>query len=159
MSRLYAERRFTEFFSLLLRLVISGTILGVAALAVARFAGPQILAVLYGQEYAVQSGVFTLLMAAAAINCVASAFTTGITSARRFGIQVPLFGFVIAVCIFTCARWVPHAGLFGAALAMACSALVRLILSVVVVAHLLLDTSKTKGPPWIAKHCARVETC
>ena len=142
MSRLYADRRFTEFSSVLSRLVVSGIILGLVALAVAHLAGPQLLTVLYGKEYASQSGVFTLLILAAGINCIASALATGITSARRFGIQVPLFGLVIAVSIFTCVRSVPDSGLFGGALAMVYSALMRLLLSIAVIVYLLSGISK-----------------
>jgi len=139
MARLYADQCFAEFLSLLFRLVIAGTALGFVALVVARLAGPQLLAALYGREYAAQARVFTLLILAAAINCIASAFTAGITSTRRFGVQVPLFGLVIAVCIFTSFRCVPDSGIFGGALAMVYSALTRLFLSAGVLGYLIRD--------------------
>jgi O-antigen/teichoic acid export membrane protein len=144
MSRLYADGNFAEFFSVLFWFVMAEIILGLTALAVACLAGPQILTALYGKEYAAQSRVFTLLILGAAINCIASGFTTGITSARRFGIQVPLFGVVIGACVLCCARWIPVSGLSGGALATVYSATIRLLLSASVIGYLIWDASRCR---------------
>ena len=76
-------------------------------------------------------------MLATGINCVASMLTTGITSARRFGIQIPLFALAALSCVLGCALWLPSKGLAGGAEATVFSAAVRLALSVLVVWYLL----------------------
>jgi hypothetical protein len=63
--------------------------------------------------------------------------TSAITSARCFGIQVPLYALVVGSNALACFRWVPTAGLAGGAAAMAVAALVHLVLGGAVVSCLL----------------------
>jgi len=129
LSRLFAAGQFAEYRALIWRLLGVGVAIGFFALGLSRALGASLLRVLYNAEYAAHAGVFTLLMAAAAIHFVASMLTAGITSARRFYIQVPLYLLVAASTAWGCARWVSSLGLAGAALGVICGALVRLILS------------------------------
>jgi O-antigen/teichoic acid export membrane protein len=137
MSRLYAGGQRTEFRSLLLKLLAAAAILGLAGLGIAQAAGPWLLTIVYSAEYAAQARVFVVLMLATAIHFVASMLTTGITSARCFRIQVPIFALMAASNAWVCARWVPKAGLAGGAMGMVAGAAVRLVLAGIVVAYLL----------------------
>jgi O-antigen/teichoic acid export membrane protein len=137
LSRLYAECRLSEFRALLVRLLGLCCLLGMAAVAVAQVGGSRLLTLIYSREYAAHSRVFTLLILATAINCVASVLTSGITSARRFGIQVPLYALSAAAGVLACALWFPGQGLYTGAAAMVCSAAVRLLLAGIVVGYLL----------------------
>jgi O-antigen/teichoic acid export membrane protein len=154
MSRLYAGGRIAEFCSLLFKLSAIGCLLGVASLAVAQFLGARLLTIFYSPEYAARSGVFLLLMLAAAIHCVASMLTSGLTSARCFRIQVPLFAATVAVSVAACAWWVPTEGLDGGAMAMVLAAFVRLSLAAAVMAYLLASggrrpvSSPADGDNW-----------
>jgi O-antigen/teichoic acid export membrane protein len=142
MSRMYANGQRAEFRRLLFRLLAAGTALGLAGLAIAQFGGARLLAIVYSAEYANQSRVFVVLMLAAALHFVASMLTCGITSARCFGIQVPIFALVAASNALACARWVPGAGLLGGAMAVAAGAVVRLVLSAVVLGYLLWSPAR-----------------
>jgi len=143
LSRLYAERRLGEFRSLLVRLLVACTVLGVTALAAAQIAGGRLLTIIYSREYASHSNVFTVLILATVLNGIASMLTCGITSARCFGIQVPLFAMAAASSVLGCILWVPAHGLTGGAAAMVCGAAVRLVLSVLVAYYLLAAGRKS----------------
>jgi len=138
MSRLYAAAKLAEFRALLLRLFAVACVFGLAALALAQGIGERLLAVVYGTDYAAHSRAFVLLMCAAVIHCVASMLTSGITSARAFRIQVPLYLLVAGTTAICCARWVPTMGLVGAAFAVIAGAVMRLALAAIVITWLLL---------------------
>jgi O-antigen/teichoic acid export membrane protein len=137
MSRLYAAARMTEFRRLLTRLVIAAGVIGLVGLVLAHSLGRRFLTLVYSREYALNPSVFTLLTAAAAIQFAASMLTSGITSARCFRIQVPLFLIVAACTAAGCALWVPGKGLAGAAVAVVIAATVRFALAGLVVRHLI----------------------
>jgi O-antigen/teichoic acid export membrane protein len=138
MSRLYAAGQYTEFRGLLLKLLIAAGAIGIAGLFVAQAAGARLLTIVYSKEYAAYASVFVVLMLATAMHFVASMLTCGITSARQFAVQVPLFLAAVGANAWACARWVPSAGLAGGAMGMVAGAGARLVLAAIVVAYLLL---------------------
>lgn len=129
LARLYASAQIREYRSLLLRLLAFGTGIGALGLAVVRGIGPWFLRVFYSPTYASQAPVFTLLMIGAAIHFVATMLTCGITSARCFTVQVPLYAAVAGATALGCTHWVKTLGLSGAALGVICGAVVRLVLA------------------------------
>jgi O-antigen/teichoic acid export membrane protein len=143
MSRLYASGELAEYHALLLRLLAVGCAIGLSGLAIAKVFGARLLAAFYSAEYAAQARVFTLLMAAAAIHFAASMLTSGITSARCFRIQVPLYLLVAASTASACAHWVPRLGLMGAAVGVICGAAVRLLLAAAVLTYLTLPSARS----------------
>jgi O-antigen/teichoic acid export membrane protein len=144
LARLYAGGRLAEYRRLLLRLVAIGCAVGLSGLAIAHCIGARILTIFYNADYAAHARVFTVLMAAAALHSAASMLTGGITSARCFGIQVPLYVLVAAATAWGCARWVPTLGLVGAALGVTFGAAVRVLLAAAVVVSLLLPGSRIR---------------
>lgn len=141
LSRLYSADRLAEYRALLLKLIGAGTVLGAAGLLVALLFGERLLALLYGGEYAAHHGVFLLLILATAIYCIACMFTSAITAARRFRIQVPLYALIVAANATACALWVRTDGLAGGAAAMVVASIVHLALGSVVVCSLLWASS------------------
>ena len=150
LARLYAASRVNEYRARLLRLLVAGSAIGVCGLLVARAIGPWFLTAFYNRTYAAQAPVFTLLMTAAAIHFAASMLNCGITSARCFGIQVPIYAIVAGTTALSCARWVKTMGLAGAALGVICGATVRLVLCAAVVARLLHSGGNLK---WFRVPC------
>ena len=138
LARLYAAGHIAEFQVVLLKLGTLSGGFGVAALATAELAGKRLLSLFYGAEYAASSRAFVLLMLAAALHCVAGVLSGGITAARRFGIQVPMFAAAVAATAAACYLFVPSRGLTGAALGMAAGAVVRVLLASAVLVHLVL---------------------
>ena len=154
MSRLYTAGRLAELRSLLLKLLAAGGTLGLAGLVVARVMGVRLLTLLYGHEYAAHYRVFLVLILATAIYCVASMFTSAITSARRFRIQVPLYALVVGANAIACTLWVPSAGLAGGAAAMAVAAVTHLVLGAAVVGWLLRAPARSAVGSQAAPACA-----
>jgi O-antigen/teichoic acid export membrane protein len=142
LSRLYSGGRIAEFRALLLKLLAVATAFGLTNLAIARALGARLLAIVYNPEYAAHSRVFVLLVLAMAIYGVGGMLTSGILSARHFKIQVPMLALVTGCNALACARWVPVAGLAGAAMAMLLAAVVYFTLAAVVAAFMVLAPEK-----------------
>jgi O-antigen/teichoic acid export membrane protein len=138
LARLYADGLVPQFRALMIRLVAAGCLIGLAGVALARGAGAWFLTVFYSADYARQADIFTILMGAAALHFAASMLTSGITSARWFRVQVPLYILVAGATAWGCALWVPTLGLTGASYGVLCGAAVRVVLAGVVVLYLLL---------------------
>jgi O-antigen/teichoic acid export membrane protein len=142
LARLYAGGKLAEYRTLLFQLVAIGCAIGLAGLAMVHYLGARLLTIFYNADYAAHSRIFTVLMAAAALHFAASMLTSGITSARCFRIQVPLYTLVAASTAWGCARWVPTLGLAGAAFGVTFGAAVRLLLAGAVMLYLLLPGNR-----------------
>jgi O-antigen/teichoic acid export membrane protein len=137
LSRLYAGGNLAAYRALIVRMLALGCAIGLTALVVARGCGAWLLTVFYTSRYAAESGAFTILMAAAALQLAGSMLTAGITSARSFGIQVPLYLLVAGATAWGCAHWVPAWGLEGAAMGVLCGAALRFLLAAAVLGSLI----------------------
>lgn len=136
LSRLYTSGSLSAFRTSLLKLVAAGAAVSLAGLAATKAFAAGLLRILFSAEYAAHAGVFVWLVAAAGISCVASLLNYGITSARCFGIQVPMFVLVLGCNVLACAWLIPSSGLTGAALAMVIAALAHLAATSSILVHL-----------------------
>lgn len=137
LAKHHADGEGAAFRGLLLRLAGVGALVGMLGVALAAVAGRQILTLLYRPEYANYPVAFVWLMVAAAITNVASPFGYGMTAARYFRPQMPLFAVVAGVMALGCLWLVPRYGVQGAALALVIAALTQLLGSAGVVVHAL----------------------
>jgi O-antigen/teichoic acid export membrane protein len=135
LAKYYAERNRAQFCTLLLKMAGVGTLLGVAGVLIAMIAGREILTLVYGPEYAGRAEIFIWLMIAAGITYVGSFLGYGITAARYFTVQVPLFVLAGCTSALACLWLVPAAGLQGAALAVVLTAAVQCCASLAIVAR------------------------
>lgn len=146
LAKYYAAGNSRAFGKLLFQLAGVGVLLGGAGVLVAAVAGRQILALLYRPEYAQQADLFVWLMVAAAIGCVSSFLGYGMTAARYFRIQMPLFALVTGISATTCLWLIPSRGLQGAAYAPIVAAVVQASFSLGVIFHALYRLQKyTQG--------------
>jgi O-antigen/teichoic acid export membrane protein len=122
LANYYAHDR-EAFQTLLLKLVGAAATLGALLLLVVLLSGSCILTALYRPDYAEHESTFVWVMTATAIGFIASILGYGLTAARRFQLQVPLFATVTAVNALCCWFLVPRSGLAGAAYASAVAAL------------------------------------
>jgi O-antigen/teichoic acid export membrane protein len=125
LANLYAEGDYRLFRRLLGRLAGIGLLLGFCGVLGAVFFGHDILRLVYGSQFSAESGVLIWVMAAAAAGYVASFLGYGLTAARRFKIQLPIFGGLTALTIVFCSWLVPRAGATGAAQAMLLTGIVQ----------------------------------
>lgn len=123
----YWEGRRKSFFKTLKNLVLIACFLGTAGVLISSCCGKHILAILFREDYAVRSRVFTLLMLAYAVQYINICLNNSITAARLLKVQpyiyiVALIGNLIANIIL-----VPRHGLYGAAYAVVISAVIQLV--------------------------------
>lgn len=132
LAKYYAGGNSTAFRKLLVKLIGLGALLGIVGVVVAFVAGRQILSLLYQPEYAKHTNLFIWLMVVAAINYVASFLGYGMTAARYFRIQMPLFVLVTSVSAAACLWLIPISGLQGAVIALLIAATVQAATSLAV---------------------------
>jgi O-antigen/teichoic acid export membrane protein len=135
LAQYYAACNYKAFRVLLLKLLNVGALIGGFGILVVLIAGPQILTLVYRREYADQTDVFLLLMVAAGIGYIASFLGYGMTAARYFKIQAPIFFGVCLTTTIGCLLLIPGKRLVGAALAMVISTSLQMIVSLLVVRH------------------------
>lgn len=151
LSRLYAAAKLARFRVLMARLLGIGVCLSVSGWLVAKYAGALLLAMFYNSEYSAHADLFVRLMIASGVSLVASLLTYGITAARNFRIQVPMYALVLASNAVGCALWVPTSGLAGAASAVMLASFVQLAAACAAAAWVFFPSAKgvqTQSPEY-----------
>lgn len=143
----YSEKNAAEFRRLLGRLLIGAAGLGAGGLILAAVAGRPILAILYRPEYAAQVNVLHVLVLGAALSFLSSFLGYGMTAARSFRAQVPLFTIVVLGTTAASALLVPRFGLMGAAWATVATSSLSLIGGAIVLAAALRRLPPAPGAP------------
>lgn len=112
----YASGRLSAYRRFLAKLLGMGALLGVVGVLAAVLAGPLLLRLIYGPDYASPQAValFVLLMIAAGLSYLSSFLDYAATAARYFRIQTPVFLGSSLVSVAASALLVPTAGLRGA---------------------------------------------
>lgn len=142
LARYYAARNSTAFRTLLFKLLLIGALLGGTGVLVALVAGRQILTLLYRPEYAQYADLFVWLMLATGINYVSSFLGYGMTAARYFRIQIPIFASVTTTSAIVCFWLIPTMGLLGAAIALLLATIVQVVISSGVIIYALHKLQK-----------------
>ena len=142
LAKYYAAGNSTAFGTLMLKLVGVGLMLGAGGVFVAVVAGRPILTLLYKPEYADRADLFLWLMVAAGILYVSAFLGYGITAARYFRVQMPLFVLVTGSSAFACFWLIPTQGVLGAAIALIVGAIVQVVFSLGVIVHALYNIRK-----------------
>ncbi|MDD1425232.1 oligosaccharide flippase family protein [Dolichospermum sp. ST_sed9] len=137
LAKYYAEGDRIAFRTLLLKLVGIAAVLGGIGVLIALIAGRQILTLIYRPEYSEQTTLFIWLMVVAGINYISSFLGYGMTAARYFRIQMPLFITVASISGIACFWLLPQLGLIGAAIALLIGSTVQVLISSGVIIYVL----------------------
>lgn len=137
LAKYYAAGNVIAYRRLLFKFVGVGVLLGGTGILVAVVAGKEILTLFYQPEYAEYADLFVWLMVAAAISYISSFLGQGMTAARYFRVQMPLFALVTSISAIACFWLIPSRGLQGAAMALIVAVIVRVSLSLGVILHAL----------------------
>ena len=137
LARYYTDQDYRAFSSLLRKLLGLGLAIGMGGIVLIWLGGHQILLLLYRPEYAERTSVFLWLGLSSGISYVASLLGYGMTAARYFRAQLPVFLITTVVTAVGCTIFVPRYHLFGAAIAMMLAAICQTIGSVIVITHAL----------------------
>ncbi len=123
----YWEGRKKSFFKKLNKLIFIACLLGTVGVIISSCCGKLILTILFKEDYAARSNIFTLLMMAYAVQYLNICLNNSITAARLLKVQPYIY--IVALIGNISANWllVPRYGLRGAAYAVVLSAAVQLI--------------------------------
>jgi O-antigen/teichoic acid export membrane protein len=132
LARYYFSNR-KAYAKLLQKTILVAFILAVGMVLFGKYLGKPFLTIVYKPEYAERQDVFVWLMIAAGATMITSMLGYGMTAARRFKSQIPVF-------LVTCgssflASWVliPRYGMKGAAWAMLIAAITQCLGSLIVI--------------------------
>jgi len=145
LAKYYAAGDLNGYKHLLARMVGMGILLSITGVLVSVFAGQRLLSLLYRHEYAVYNNVLIWLMIVASLFYIASFLGYGMTAARYFRVQLPLFMVVVAATFIASLWFIPRFVLTGAALAMGVGVLVQLIGSCFVILHVIAGKNVKVG--------------
>ena len=134
LSRAYSSGNIAAFGSLLVVLLTCGAGLGVCGMLISKFAGREILTLLFRPEYAERADLLPWIMAAGTVLFMAQFVGFGMTAAGFYHSQVYLNILANASLVAACYLLVPGKGLLGAILAMLIAAIVQLAASATVLA-------------------------
>ncbi len=126
LAKLYREGDQPGFSRLSGRVAGFGLILGLCTVAASIAAGPLVLGLLFGPEYATHSTLLLALSAAAAGGFIVSILNCILTAGRRFHEQLPLEIAGVAATSLACVALVPKVGIPGAAFAAGFGFLIRI---------------------------------
>jgi O-antigen/teichoic acid export membrane protein len=115
-------------------LLTCGAGLGVCGILISKFAGREILALLFRPEYVERADLLPWIMAAGAVLFMAQFLGFGMTAAGFYHSQVYLNILANVTLVAACYWLVAGKGLLGAILAMLIAAIVQLVASAVILA-------------------------
>lgn len=127
LARLFAEGEIEEFSRLLTRLSMLGALITVVGVPMTYVAGRPLVMLFYGREYAEHVGLLALFVAISGVSTIGSFIFCGLTAARMFQIQVPVYIATVVVTIAGAALLVPRLGLIGAGTALLLSAIALVV--------------------------------
>jgi O-antigen/teichoic acid export membrane protein len=130
-----SQRRTREFRSLSYSLLLIGMALGICGVLAVLVFGQQIVALVYGREYARNGQLFVWLTVGAALGYMASFANWSLTAARHFKVQMPLFGFVTALTFALCLVMVKGGGAIGVAQALALVGFIQLVATMAILRY------------------------
>ncbi len=142
LAQYYAAGNGKDFCVLLIKFVVIGFIMGVLGILVVLIFGKEILNIFYKPEYAKYLDVLVLLMVTALISNLSSFLGYGMTAARCFSVQMPLFLVVTSTSAIFCIWLIPSMGLYGAAISIMIVAIVQAVLSFGVIIFALRQLEK-----------------
>jgi O-antigen/teichoic acid export membrane protein len=134
LSRAYASRNIMVFSSLIAVLLTCGAGIGVCGILISKFAGREILTLLFRPEYVERADLLPWIMAAGAVLFMAQFLGFGMTAAGFYHSQVYLNILANVTLVAACYWLVASKGLLGAILAMLIAAVVQFVASAVILA-------------------------
>src|SRR5229473_3855783 len=132
LARSYATGNLAAFSSLLAKLLAFGAMIGLSGMVISKFAGREILAILFQPEYAERADLLPWIMLAGGVLYMAQFLGFGLTAAGFYNSQVILNILANLSLLAACYWLIARQGLLGAILAMLIAAIVQLAASVMI---------------------------
>jgi O-antigen/teichoic acid export membrane protein len=139
LARLFADRDHRQFVRLLTKLSMLGVLIMVVGVPLTFLVGRPLLTLLYRREYAEHVGLLALFVGIAGLVTIAAFLFCGLTAARSFRAQVPVYFAAMLIGLAGSALLVPRCGLIGAGIALLLSAM-TIVLGGLWMMHRVLGT-------------------
>ncbi len=139
LARLFADGDHKQFVRLLTKLAMLGVMITLVGLPLTFLVGRPLLTLLYRIEYADHVGLLALFVGIAGLNTIASFLFCGVTAARSFHVQVPIYFAAMLIAAAATAVLVPRYGLIGAGAGLLFSTMI-LVLGGIWALHRLVRT-------------------
>jgi O-antigen/teichoic acid export membrane protein len=123
LARLFAENELGQFVHLLSKLSMFGVLIAATGIPLTFLVGRPLLTLVYRREYADHVGLLALFVGIASVSTVGTFLFCGVTAARAFRAQVPVYLAAALVVTLGSALLVPRFGLIGAGAALLLSVL------------------------------------
>jgi O-antigen/teichoic acid export membrane protein len=127
LSRMFADREFEGFKSLLRKFVLFGAAMGIAGVPIAALLGRRVLSMAYRPEYAHYLNVFLVIVTTTSVLAIASFLGYGVTAARSFKLQLVIIGASTLSTVALSLALIPRFGMMGAACSLLAGAVVQAI--------------------------------
>jgi O-antigen/teichoic acid export membrane protein len=127
LARLFLDGNRGRFVDVLTKLCGLGILIMVTGVPASFALGRPLLTFLYRREYSDHVGLLAILVAVSGVTTIGSFLFCGLTAARQFRVQLPVYAAGVATSITASALLVPRAGLIGAGLALLLSVTVILV--------------------------------
>lgn len=127
LARMFSDGHYRQFTRLLTKLALLGILIAAVGVPLAYLTGRPILTLVYSREYAGHVGLLALLVGTAGLTTIGSFLFCGVTAARAFRAQVPIYAAAIVAVTLGSAVLIPRWGLMGAGTAMLLSAMTIVI--------------------------------
>jgi len=118
LARLFVDGSLRQFTTLLTKLCMFGVLVIVAGVPLTFVVGEPLLTLLYRPEYADHVGMLALLVAVMGLQTLGSFLVGGLTAARMFKAQFPVYSLAVLAAIAGSSILVPRFGLIGAGSAL-----------------------------------------
>lgn len=138
LARLFADRDHRQFVHLLTKLSMLGVVIAAVGVPLTFLVGRPLLTLLYRREYAAHVGLLALFVGIAGLGTIGAFLFCGLTAARSFRAQVPVYFAATLVGIVGSAVLVPRCGLMGAGLAMLLST-IAIVVGAFRALHIMLE--------------------
>ena len=123
LARLFADGDLKQFVRLLTKLSMLGVLIAAVGVPLTFLAGQPLLTLLYRHEYADHVGLLALFVGIAGLGTIGAFLFCGVTAARAFRAQVPIYVAAMVTGFAASALLVPRYGLIGAGMGLLLSTL------------------------------------
>jgi len=114
----YYQKNKKQFRILLTKLLILGLLIGTSSVVAGVLVGEYFLTLVFSKEYSSYNNVLVLLLVAGSMQILFTFMIVGLTAARIFTIQLPLFMLCVSVVVIVSFILVPRYGMHGAAISL-----------------------------------------
>lgn len=124
LARLFADRDRGQFVRLMTKLCMFGLLISVAGVPLTFLVGRPLLTLLYRREYADHVGLMALFVVITGLTAIGNFLFSGLTAARSFHVQVPVYFAQMVIGVAGTALLVPRYGMIGAAMGLLLSTVI-----------------------------------